>query len=131
LLPFFCISSFGLYSISKNIYYLTVYEYEQAEIISCERRIVQSGGAKGKMGGSQPAYTPVAKKNNGIRIKGTLYYGRKQCTKAIGLSVGTLANPNNSKDGYLLTFVQFWLVALLLTFVPMVFLFMFFLLKKK
>jgi hypothetical protein len=75
--------------------------------------------------------TGTAKKNNGICIKVTLYYGREQCTKAIGLSVGVLANPNNSKDSYLLTFMKFWLVVLLLTFVPLVFLFMFFLLKKK
>lgn len=103
-------SAWGGYLLLKRLYLLVTHEPVVANIILCERVITR--GAKKKH--RKAKYRPVAKAEGGPIVKGRVLGSYERCTESRGSEVSVLVLRSDRYGGYILTFVQSWMMPLAL-----------------
>ena len=100
----------GAYKLWISAWQLTTFTKHSAVIVSCESRWSCSRTYNRSSQTCGFSYHPVAQIRNGITITGTTGTPKSQCSKLINESVNVLVNPENTSEGVIYTFVQFWLL---------------------
>jgi len=96
-------------------------EVQQATIIGCDSKWVKHSPRPGESGTarSNPLYTPIAKSEQGVRARGTLWWpSKKFCLRSLNKDVSILVHPTEQENNRIFSFFQFWLfpaVALYIT----------------
>lgn len=110
---------FGIYELGKTTWYLTQYEHDTGVIVGCSSKRFKH----------KSKYAYVVKTKNGARITGRWYGSKSHCERQKGKTVAVLINPENKKEGVVNSFMDRWLLGLILLSLPGLFLFGY--LKKK
>jgi len=122
----FCIlvimSLYGLYKTGQNIIIYNTYDKYEEIITACDEKLFRVS-QKPRDNRKKSKFAPVVVSDYGDKIIGHVYFKKETCEAMINEPITVMINPSNSSDGYLLSFVQFWIVPLIVFFAPLFFLF--------
>lgn len=94
----------GIYELGKTVWYLSRYESELGEVVGCHRQETELSSG----------YAIVVQTKEGVRITGGWNGSQENCVRQLGTSIKVLINPEDRQVAVLNTFVDRWLMALVL-----------------
>lgn len=104
---------FGVYELGKTTWYLTQYEHDTGTVVGCS----------GKRFKHKSKYAYQVETKDGTRITGRWYGSKSHCERQKGKTVSVLINPENKKEGVINSFMDRWLLPLILLSLPGLFLY--------
>ena len=95
---------FGCYELGKTVWYLTQYEHVTGTVVDCS----------GKRFKHKSKYAYVVETNAGTRITARWYGSKAFCERQQGKTVAVLINPENRSEGVVNSFMDRWVLPLIL-----------------